>query len=129
MKDLHKIYALYYRQKCLICNVRDNLKWAYEENSIAEIDHHIIKAIEIGLLKPKLILKPFEELTDKEISNMGLWTKIGIMEKIHGEATTPYFYRDEFRELGYDCGYKSIDKLLDTEYAITMEEAKKLIKK
>ena len=108
MKDLHKIFALY-----IGCDVFYKLHTFEMKFKICGIQQNMILD-ERGNGYPikycKLILKPNKDIT----AQLGL---------------TPMMDIDELRELGYDCGYKDIPKLLETPIATTMEEAKKLIKK
>ena len=131
MKDLHKIFALYIGQNMLI---HDIIEGRYGIGILKVVKEHQViiyddKNAEVcGYYNCKLILKPLEDITDEELKIIGYGDNKNTFTG-HYKGLNVQFWKDELRELSFDCGYKDIPKLLETPIATTMEEAKKLIKK
>ena len=123
MKDLHKIFALYIGCDILYKYIDEYyiVKLDMISNTNCSISHgYFDDTVFIEYQDCKLILKPLEEIKVEDLKEIKCDDTLGGWK---------YLFRDEFRELGYDCGYKDIPKLLETPIATTMEKAQKLIKK
>ena len=135
MKDLHKIFALYIGCDILYKYIDEYyiVKLDMISNTNCSISHgYFDDTVFIEYQDCKLILKPLKKITERDaclaISNGKNNNRGDVGEACFWSMwqSWDFYYKDQLRELGYDCGYKDIPKLLETDVAITMEEAKKL---